>query len=211
MEDLEKAIKITKECFKLASKLISKELSEKEIARELRKHAMKLGAKCLAFPTIVSAGSNSSKIHPIPTNRKVKQTELVIVDLGVVVGRSRTDVTRTICIKPTVRQKKLIKIVKDAKSLAEKKVKVGTKCKDVDKLARDFIKSKTKMRFPYALGHGVGKRIHQSPKIYPTSKDKFKIGDVFTLEPGIHSKNFGIRFEDMYIVTKTGIKLLTKF
>ena len=211
MKDLKKAIKITNSCFKLARELIKKELTEKEIAREIKKHAIKLGAKRLAFVPIISSGINSSRVHPAPTNRKVKQNELVIVDLGIVVGKSRTDVTRTFCIKPNSRQKKLIKIVKDAKKLGEKNIKPGMKCKDTDKIVRDFIKSKTKIRFPYALGHGVGNRVHQRPKMYPKSKDIFKIGDIFTLEPGIHSKTFGIRFEDMYILTKNGPKNLTKF
>lgn len=211
MKELKKAIKITESCFKLAHKLISQELSEKEIAREMRKHAIKLGAKRLAFVPIVSAGINSSKVHPAPTNRRVKKTELVIVDLGVVVGKSRTDVTRTFCIKSNSRQKKLIKIIKDAKKLGEKNISPGMKCKDTDKIVRDFIKSKTKIRFPYALGHGVGNRVHQRPKIYPKSKDVFKVGDIFTLEPGIHSKNFGVRFEDMYVLTKNGPRKLTKF
>ncbi|MBU3904773.1 MAG: M24 family metallopeptidase [Nanoarchaeota archaeon] len=210
MKDLDRSIKITKSCFKLARKLISNELTEKQIATEIKKYAMKLGAKGLAFPTIVSSGKNSSRVHPKPTYRRVKKTELVIVDMGIVIGNSRSDVTRTICIKPTSRQKKLMKIIKNAKSLAENQVRPGVKCKEVDKVARAFIKSKTKIRFPYALGHGVGKRIHQSPKITPKSKHRFKVGDIFTLEPGIHSTNFGIRFEDMYLLKRKGIVNLTK-
>jgi len=211
MKDLDRAIKITESCFKLARKLIKKQSTEKQIAHEIIKHAKSLGAKRMAFYPIVSSGKNSSKVHPKPTNRKIRRTDLVIVDIGVVVGKSRTDVTRTFCLEPTTEKKRLMSIIKHAKKLAEKNIKPGVACKDIDKLARDFIKSKTKIRFPYALGHGVGKRIHQRPKIYPRSKDIFRVGDIFTLEPGIHSNNFGIRFEDMYLLTSKGIKKLTNF
>ena len=224
MKDLRRAIQITESCFRLAQKIIKLDITEIEIAKRMKKHALRLGAKRLCFPTIVSSGKSAKRIHSKltkkqiketihskPTKKKIKQNEFIIIDFGVVYKGKRTDMTRTFCIKPDKKKKKLYKLVKKAQKLAEKNIKPGISCFKVDMIVRNYLKTKTKYKFPYALGHGIGKKIHQKPIIKPRSKNIFKVGDIFTLEPGLHGKNVGIRIEDMYIVTKKGIKKLTKF
>ena len=149
-----------------------------------------------------------SKSHPLILYSSGLQHKenFIIIDIGVVVGKSRTDVTRTFCIKPSVKKKKLIKLIKNAQKLAEKKIKPGIRASEVDSVVRKYLKKNSKMRFPYSLGHGVKSRIHQRPKIKPRSKDKIRIGDIFTLEPGLHSKTTGLRIEDMYLLTDKGLK-----
>ena len=116
----------------------------------------------------------------------------------------------TYCINPDIKKLRLIRLIKSAKKLAEKNIRPGVSCFKVDMIVRNYLKTKTRYRFPYSLGHGVKARIHQKPKINPRSKDIFKVGDIFTLEPGLHGSFGGIRIEDMYILTKKGLKNLTK-
>lgn len=77
---------------------------------------------------------------------------------------------------------------------------------EVDRAARKIV------QFPHSLGHGLGRKVHDRPKINPKSKDIIKPGDIITIEPGCYFKNrFGIRIEDSVLKTKTGFRLLTKF
>jgi len=210
MNDLTKAIKITKQCFKILDKILEPGMTEKQVADLMKNKALQLGAKKLSFTPIVSFGINAKAIHPKPTNKKLKENQFAIIDFGVVVGNKKTDVTRTFCLNPDIKKLKLIKLIQNAKKLAENEIKSGVPCSKVDIIVRNYLKKHTKYKFPYALGHGVGKRIHQKPKISPKSKDVFKVGDIFTLEPGLHGSFGGIRIEDMYLLTKKGIKNLTK-
>ncbi len=210
MNNLQKAIKITAQCFKVAKEVMIPGVSEKQIASKMRKCAMCLGADRLAFPPIISVGKSSRRIHPKPTNRKVVKNEFVIVDFGVVYKGARTDVTRTYCIDPDKRHRELYALVKRAQKLAESKIRPGIHCRDVDIFVRKYLKNNSRMKFPYGLGHGIVRRVHERPKISPKSNDVFKTGDIFTLEPGLHSKSTGLRIEDMYLLTRKGLIKLTK-
>ena len=64
MKNHAKAIKITESCFRLAKKLVKKELTEKQIEKIIKKHALEQGADRLSFTPIISSGKNASKIHP---------------------------------------------------------------------------------------------------------------------------------------------------
>lgn len=210
MRNLEKAIKITKQCFSLAKEMIKPGVSEKEIARQIKKLARKLNAKP-AFPIIVASGKNARRIHPKPTKRNIRENEFIIIDFGVYYKGARTDVTRTFCINPDKNKLKLYKIIENAQKIAIRKIKPGIEARKIDLTARRYIKKHTRYKFPYALGHGIGKRTHQKPRISPKSKSILKPGDIFTLEPGVHGKFGGIRIEDMFLLTKKGIRKLTKW
>jgi Xaa-Pro aminopeptidase len=62
------------------------------------------------------------------------------------------------------------------------------------------------------LGHGVGTKIHENPKLYyKITKPVLKENMVITIEPGIYIKNrLGIRIEDTCLITKKGCIPLTK-
>ena len=86
--------------------------------------------------------------------------------------------------------------------------------REVDAVARNYFKSlKLDKHFIHGLGHGIGKWIHQYPRLSPKAKHQVvKPGDVVTIEPGLYFKNrFGIRIEDTVVKTKTGYKYLTHF
>ena len=64
--------------------------------------------------------------------------------------------------------------------------------------------------FIHTLGHGVGKRIHEAPKLWYKSRHYFRENMVVTVEPGIYIKNkLGIRIEDTILITKDGSIILT--
>jgi len=118
--------------------------------------------------------------------------------------------TRTIFIgKPKKSELKLYNLVLKTQQKCLKKIKLNQKYKDLDAYARKLLGPKTQY-FKHSLGHGVGLKIHQKPKISPHSKHIAKLGDIITIEPGIYKKNhFGIRIEDTVYLGKK-IKVLTK-
>ena len=65
--------------------------------------------------------------------------------------------------------------------------------------------------FTHGTGHGVGLEIHEYPRINSKSEDLIEEGMVITIEPGIYlDGKYGIRWEDLLLVTSDGVEFLTK-
>ena len=185
--------------------------SEIGVAAEIRKLS-KSRANGLAFPSIVAFGRNSATPHHSPTERKLKTGNIVKIDLGVKIDGFCSDITRTFFTrKPTDFQRKIYATVLAAQKLGIRKVAIGISGKNLDATVRDFLTRKGFAKnFIHGLGHGVGKRIHQNPKISPKSKSNLKSGDIITIEPGLYFPGkFGIRIEDTVLVGKNGTEVLT--
>ncbi len=200
-----KAIQIAKQIFKSIKPRVG--ITEKELAQEIRKLLKEHGARS-AFRILVGSGKNAAIPHCYATNKKIKPGELVMVDFGANYKGFCSDITRTFVMgKPSKKQKKLLSLVKAAQKKAIKQVKAGVKCSIIDKVARDHLKGHY---FIHSTGHGIGKKVHQKPRISLKSKETLKAGQVITVEPGVYLKGWGgVRIEDMVLVTKKGCKVLT--
>lgn len=162
-----------------------------------------------SFPTIVASGKNAAIPHHV-TN-KDKLNGFCIIDFGIKYKGYCTDVTRTIYIgNPTEKDKEFYNLVYKTKECAASRVKPNVKTSQIVKCARQSLGKFDKF-FTHGLGHGIGLEIHELPNLKDVSKENFKEGMVFTIEPGIYFKNkFGIRIEDNYLLTKNKLIQLTK-
>lgn len=92
-------------------------------------------------------------------------------------------------------------------------VRAGVKASDVDKAARDYLKSKgLDNYFTHSTGHGVGVEIHEHPFENSTSETVLKKNMVVTVEPGVYMEGlYGVRVEDLIIVENDGCNVISRF
>lgn len=187
--------------------------TEREIALDLEFFMRKEGSEGVAFDTICVSGKNSSKPHGVPGGKTIEKGDFVTLDFGAAVGGYRSDMTRTVCVgNPTDKMITVYNTVLKAQTAALKAIRSGTVCKEVDKVARDIInEAGFEGCFGHGLGHSVGIDIHENPSFNTRCEDITKPGMVITVEPGIYLENeFGVRIEDMIIVTQNGCEDITK-
>jgi Xaa-Pro aminopeptidase len=188
-------------------------VTEKEVAWQIEDLAREAGSESLAFPSIVASGPNSALPHAVPTNRKLKKKEPIILDVGIRLDTYRSDMTRTVFLgEPGPGFKKIYSTVRQALLSALKEIHPGIDSKYPDTIARQIIRDAGFGEyFGHGLGHGVGLATHERPRLAPQKPVELKKGMVVTVEPGIYiPEKGGVRLEEMVVIEADGPRILTK-
>jgi Xaa-Pro aminopeptidase len=191
---------------------VAAKATENEIAAQLEFAARMAGAEAMSFETILASGPRSALPHGRASRSKLPKSGFVTMDFGVVLGGYCSDMTRTVHLgKGSARELDVYHSVLEAQSAAIAAVAAGVSCGDVDKAARSVLrKSKLAKWFSHSTGHGVGLEIHEEPRIAAKQEQKLEAGMVITIEPGVYLPGeFGVRIEDMVLVTSRGCEVLT--
>lgn len=185
---------------------------EVEVAAHLEFEARIAGAEAMSFETIVASGPRSALPHGHASTQHLPQRGFVVLDFGVMLMGYCSDMTRTVHMGiPTTRERSAYDAVLEAQMSAIAAIKPGVTCAEVDEAARSVLRRvKLAQFFTHSTGHGVGLEIHEGPRIAAHQTQELEPGMVVTVEPGIYLPGrFGIRIEDMVLVTKTGAESLT--
>ncbi|MDR3294873.1 MAG: aminopeptidase P family protein [Clostridiales Family XIII bacterium] len=200
-------------CFSYMLTRIRPGRSERDVAAEIDKFLLDNGAEALAFPTICVSGVRSDQPHGEPGDELIETGDLLTLDFGGVVDGCCGDMTRTVAVgRVSSAKRNVYGIVLRAQEAALAAVRAGVRCADVDKAARDVITAAGHgAHYIHGTGHGVGREVHEKPTLNAKSKEILLENMPVTVEPGIYiPKKFGVRIEDLAIVTNFGIINLTK-
>jgi Xaa-Pro aminopeptidase len=187
--------------------------TEREVAWRIESLAREAGVEDLAFPPIIASGPNGALPHAIPTHRKIRAKEPIVLDVGVKLDGYCCDMTRTIFLEtPGPKFREIYRTVREAQLSAMQKIRPGTKSTVPDAAAREVIKQAGYGGyFGHSLGHGVGLATHEGPRLGPERPRKLEEGMVVTVEPGIYIPGKGgVRLEEMVVIEKTGPRILTE-
>ena len=175
-------------------------LREIDLAKLITSTGLKMGAQDVSFPAIVASGPNAAVPHHVPSVKKLKAGESIIIDFGFKYKNYCSDFTRTVFLK-TVPKKLEMAYNQTEKAYNESFTfaKAGVNAGDVYQKSVDVLKEKhLEKYFIHSLGHGTGLEIHELPNLSPNSKDVLKDSMVFSIEPGVYFPSLGgIRIEDL--------------
>ena len=164
----------------------------------------------------VAVGPQESAVgyrpNEVSTTRPLKNGEVALLELGVVVDGFWADRTRVrVAGAPTEEQRKVFEIVRTAQEAAIAEIRPGASASRVDEAARGVIRDAGYQAFfPHITGHGLGFRYHEaSPVLSPDSKDILEDGMLTSVEPGIYKDSVGgFRIEDDVLVVAGGAEVL---
>ena len=188
----------------------------------------------MSFDTIVASGPRSALPHRKASSAKLPRRGFVTLDFGVLLEGYCSDMTRTVHLGPATgavgqREWDVYHSVLEAQQAAVAAVAPGVTCGEIDEAARSVLRrAKLDKAFSHSTGHGVGLEIHEGPRLAAGQKQALEPGMVVTVEPGVYGSSlhgpagarrsgkgsrpaagFGIRIEDMVLVTPTGGDVLT--
>jgi Xaa-Pro aminopeptidase len=201
-------------------------MSEREVASTLEQIMKDLGAEGPSFPTIVGAGPGSALPHWEPTDRDLRAGEPILIDFGVIVDGYCSDSTRTFCIgAPDAQLVEIYTAVRAAQDATVTALRSGVRRgRDVDAAARKTLEDAGYGdKFIHGLGHGIGLAVHELPRMGRlrintpemdaelAKVEQIEDDAVVTNEPGVYLADWGgVRLEDMLLVTKDGVEVLTE-
>jgi Xaa-Pro dipeptidase len=188
-------------------------MTEKELAAELVVQLLRHGSQPeMPFAPIVSSGPNSANPHAVPTERKLRPGDLLVVDWGAAVDGYVSDLTRTFAVgEADAELRKIHQIVLEANEAGRLAGKPGVPCAQVDRAARSVIeKAGYGEYFTHRTGHGIGMEGHETPYLRADNMELLEEGMVYTVEPGIYlpDRN-GVRIEDNLVITGDGADCLS--
>ena len=201
------------EVFQSALRLLKPGVREFEIAAEIEYQMWRRGASGSAFEPIVAFGERSALPHARPTGRKLGKKELVVLDLGAILGHYCSDITRTVFVGRAPRRVKLWhQAVREAQAAAIETARAGTECEEVDAAARRVLAGYRLDRyFVHSTGHGLGLEVHEEPRLAEGKRQRLEPGNLVTIEPGVYVPGVGgIRIEDDVVVRPAGPEVLTR-
>ena len=204
---------LTDETFSYILNRLSVGRTEREIALDMEFYMRQQGSEGVAFDFIVVSGKNSSLPHGVPTDKPLEKGDFVTMDFGAVVGGYCSDMTRTVAIGSADEEmRRVYDTVRRAQEAALAAIRPHAVCRDVDAAARELIdKAGYGGCFGHGLGHSLGLEIHEDPACNTRCDTVLQPHMLMTVEPGIYLENrFGVRIEDLVVVTPDGYDNLTR-
>ena len=213
LELMRKAQEITDKTFTELQSVIRAGMTEKELAAELIYRLYKNGADGLSFDPIVVSGPNTSLPHGVPGERELQYGDFITMDFGCIYKGYCSDMTRTVALGfVTEEMDKVYHTVLAAQMAALAVTKAGATGRQIDAAAREVIADAGYGDyFGHGYGHSLGIEIHESPNLNPSNDKPMPLGAVCSAEPGIYLPGkFGVRIEDVTILTENGCENITK-
>lgn len=168
------------------------------------------GGDGISYNSIVGAGRNAASLHYTRALGAIGEGDLVLIDAAASVGTYTSDITRTLPASGrfTREQRATYDLVLEAQGVAASRLKAGVTLHELTEAARDVFRKAGRIDdFYHGLGHYVGLDVHDAGDY----SRPIPAGAVITIEPGLYvqSANYGIRIEDLYLVTPTGAERLS--
>ena len=206
------AIDATEAAYRYAQQALEPGITEVELFAGMQQAAVAhVGETIGEFGNDFQIGAVGSP----PRRRAAQKGEVAIFDVTVVVRGYCSDMCRSFVVggEPSDQQLKAYERIMQVLSSVEQAAGPGYPCKRLYEEARDTLDGYEGWVFKHHLGHGIGLNPHEAPRLNPHCDDTFQVGDVFTAEPGLYGPDLkaGLRIEENYLVTQSGLQKLTSF
>ncbi len=213
IENIKKAVAITSKGILEIVNNLSENITETELSGFFEFRVRRADVDEYAFPPLILFKPNNSYPHHLPTSNRLGKRNLVLVDVGVKYGGRCSDLTRMIIWgRKNKEELRAIEAVNEAIDNVIDAAQPGMKASELAEIAiKTLEKYGLSEKFIHGLGHGFGILVHEPPYIRRGSETVLEPRMVFTVEPGVYfAGKYGVRIEEDVIVTKKGLRILSK-
>jgi Xaa-Pro dipeptidase len=208
---LRKAATILSKSFLDIPKLLKPGITELNLAQAIRERVYSNGAESVD-DVLVQSGFFAADPHHLPSGRKIKRNESIVIDIACTYSGYFADITRTFTLGRNEEFHQVYEKVRQAEEAAIDASTVGKTVGDVDYSARSLLERNGFGKyFIHRTGHGLGLEVHEAPYIVADGKETLQPSMVFTTEPGAYiPSNMGVRIEDDVMTTSRDCDVLSE-
>jgi Xaa-Pro aminopeptidase len=211
IERMRQAARITQEAVAETLAEARPGLPARDVAAAIEDRLRRKGASALAG-SIVAVGPTAALPHARAREEPLQAGQVLLIDVGCRFQGYRSDITRTYTLgEPPSKVQRAYGAVRDAYEAARRLIRPGIPLGEVDRTAREAIAAAGfESNFIHRLGHGIGLDPKEEPYAVAGNPDPCLTGHTFSVEPGVYFPGeFGLRLEDIIVVTETGNDALT--
>ncbi len=184
------------------------------------------------YPKSICTSVNNQICHGVPSEKVLKNGDIVNIDITVIKDGYHGDTSRMFCVgEPSIQAKRLCDLTYEAMWLGIAKVKPGATLGDIGHAIQTFAEKSGYSVVREFCGHGIGKKFHEEPQVLHYGKPgtglKLQAGLIFTIEPMINAgkreikqlpdgwsivtrdRSLSAQWEHTVLVTETGYEVLT--
>jgi methionyl aminopeptidase len=185
------------------------------------------------FPKSLCTSINEEVVHGIPSNRKLKEGDIVSLDLGAIYQGYYGDAALTIGIgQISPEAQKLLEVAENALYIGIAKARKGNCLFDISYSIQSYVESFGFSVVKAFVGHGIGTSLHEDPQVpnfgTPGRGPRLKPGMVFCIEPMVNAggseitilsdnwtaitadHSLSAHFEHTIAITDNGAEILTR-
>lgn len=153
------------------------------------------------FPASICASVNDEVVHGIPSERKLKEGDIIKIDCGATLDGYVGDAAISVGVgKVSEEVERLMQVTLESLFEAVKKMYPGNRLYDVSYAVQEYVEARGYSVVREYCGHGIGQRMHEDPQVpnygQPGTGKKLKPGWVLAVEPMINLGNYDVKTDD---------------
>lgn len=200
------ASRVVAEALEIVRKAVRPGISTEELDR-IAEDEIRLRGALPAFkgyrnyPKTLCASVNDQVVHGIPSKRKLKEGDIIGLDLGAIVGGFYGDSAVTVAVGAVPETtEKLVQVTKEALYLGIKQAMVGNRLSDISHAVQEHVEASGFSVVTEFVGHGIGRQLHEEPQVpnygKPGQGPRLQPGMVLAIEPMVNIGKSAVRVLD---------------
>jgi methionyl aminopeptidase len=150
------------------------------------------------YPKTLCASVNEQVVHGIPSSRKLKDGDIIGLDLGAIVGGFYGDSAVTVAVGKIPEQTaKMVQVTEESLCLGIKAAVVGNRLTDISHAIQRHVESSGYSVVTEFVGHGIGRQLHEDPQVAnygkPGQGPRLQSGMVIAIEPMVNMGGSAVR------------------
>jgi methionyl aminopeptidase len=151
------------------------------------------------FPNSICVSINDEAVHGIPGKRRIKEGDLVSLDLGLILDGFWADVGTTVAVGPVDKEaRRLVEVTEEALKAGIEQAQPGNRLGDVSAAVQAHAEAAGFAVIRQFVGHGIGREMHEDPQVpnfgHPGTGPELKPGMTLAIEPMVNAGT-----EEVYI------------